>query len=152
MLLECLVRKKTVPAHPEEVVRQNVLNHLIKLSYPLSSIAVEVELKSLPHLVYSSKIPTRRADIICFGKGIHPSYPLYPLLLVECKAVPLKKTMINQVTGYNHFLKASYIAIVNQTELCFGWYDLATKNYRFISHLPDYQSCLKNLKFFSLSN
>lgn len=147
MQIECACRQKMVSATPEEVVRQNLLALLKQLSFPKSSIAVEVELKSLPHLFQiQPKIPNRRADIVCFGKDVHAEHALYPLLLIECKAVPLCDKVINQVVGYNHFLKAYYIAIANQKELKFGWYDGHLKKYHFIPYIPSYEQLVKNLK------
>jgi len=147
MQIQCSSRQKMVSATPEEVVRQNLLALLSNLSFPKSSIAVEVELKSLPHLFpMQPKIPNRRADIVCFGKDLHPEHSLYPLLLIECKAVPLCDKVIHQVVGYNHFLKAYYIAIANQKELKFGWFDGNLKKYQFISYIPPYEQLVKNLK------
>jgi hypothetical protein len=135
----CTVRKEWVVDQPEERVRQALIKHMESLGYPLPLIAVEKKLKQVPHLLYSSeKLPNRRADLIAYAKGIHPSYDLYPLLLVECKAVPLTEKVISQVVGYNHFLKAPYVAIVNQNEIRSGKYNTETKQYQFFDGLAPY--------------
>ena len=75
------IRKIFVPALPEEKIRQDLINKMIhKLGFPPSLIAVEKDLKHLPHIKDKSfSANKRRADIICFGKNIHPKYELYPL-------------------------------------------------------------------------
>jgi hypothetical protein len=143
--LYCPIRKKWVARLPEEHVRQHLVKYMVdKLEFPLGSLALEKELRHMPHLaLHPGKIPERRADLICFAKGIHPEYDLYPLLLVECKAVKLTPKVIAQVTGYNHFLGAFFVGIANHEEVKIGWLDQKTKKYQFISHLPNYQELLK---------
>lgn len=144
--LTCPVRKATVLALPEERVRVQLLCDLIeKLEFPASSIAVEKELSQIPHLrSMVGSLPTRRIDILCFAKGIHPTEEFYPLLVIECKAVKLTSKMVRQVVGYNHYLKAPYIALVNQEEIRFGWYDVSAGMYKFASHLPSYRQLLQH--------
>lgn len=146
--IRCAIRKVQVKADPEEMVRQKLLDHMIdSLGYPVGHIAVEKELRQMPHLqLTGQKIPDRRADIICFGKGIHPEYDLYPLLLIECKAVKLTPKVINQVTGYNHFIGAYFIAVSNQDEMRTGWYDAKQRCYQFVPFLPPYQELLKAIQ------
>ncbi|MBA3238698.1 MAG: type I restriction enzyme HsdR N-terminal domain-containing protein [Parachlamydiaceae bacterium] len=143
--LTCPVRKATVSALPEERVRVQLLYDLIeKLEFPASSISVEKELSQIPHLrSLVGTLPTRRIDILCFAKDIHPTEEFYPLLVIECKAVKLTSKMVRQVVGYNHYLKAPYIALVNQEEIRFGWYDVSKGMYMFASHLPTYHQLLQ---------
>jgi len=145
--LFCPIRKTWIAATPEEEVRQRLLHDLISLlGYPHGLVAVEKELKQMPHLRLNPvEPPLRRADILCFGKEIHPDYALYPLLLIECKAVKLTRKVINQVTGYNHYLKAYFIAVANQEEVQTGWYDKEKGDYTFIPRLPGYQELLKTV-------
>lgn len=146
--LFCPIRKATVAALPEERIRVRLLCDMIdKLGYPAGSLAVEKELSGIPHLrSVSGKLPRRRADIICFAKGIHPSEELYPLAVIECKAVKLTSKMVNQVIGYNHYLKASYIVLMNHEEIRTGWFDRATQSYRFVPYLPTYAQLLSSFK------
>jgi hypothetical protein len=104
----CLVRQKPVAATPEERVRQGFIRHLVEeRGFPLAHIAVELSLKEMPHLSLHPPQLLRRADILCYTPhGL-------PLLLVECKANRLDQKAKNQLIGYNCFVKAHYIALVN---------------------------------------
>jgi len=112
-----LVRKRWIKKTPEEVVRQTLLQLMIKkLGFPLALIAVEKELNQIPHLLRNrAALPDRRVDIICFAKGIHPRFPLFPLLLVECKEDRITQAAIEQVVGYNMFVEAPFIALADPT-------------------------------------
>lgn len=140
----CLIRKTWVAAQPEELVRQRLLSHMIhNLGFPPSYLVLEKELRQMPHLeANSQQIPDRRADLICFGKDIHPKFPLYPLLLVECKAIKLSSKVIDQVVGYNHSMQAYFVAIANGQEIKTGWYDKEKKEYTFVNDLPRYTELL----------
>lgn len=143
-----MVRKDLVAAHPEELVRQELLCRMTgQLGYPSNLLVVEKELSLLPHLALKSgKVPDRRADIVCFGKGIHPDYDLYPLLLIECKAVALNSKVLNQVAGYNQFVKSYFISVANQGEIQTGWYNQPEKKYQFVPFLPTYQELIESVK------
>lgn len=143
----CAVRKQWVSAQPEELVRQRLLLHLIRtLKFPESLILLESTLSQMPHFVPGSlKIPERRADIVCFAKNIHPDHSLYPLLLIECKAVKLGPKVINQVVGYNHFVQAHFIAIANQEETKTGWYDPQKKDYVFREGIPSFDRLVESV-------
>lgn len=113
------VRKQWVAATPEEIVRQLWLKKMIDvLGYPKELFAVEKELKTLPHLQNSlERIPERRADIMVFSA--HPEHVLFPLLMIECKATSLTPQALQQVLGYNTFVGALYVAVVNEKEVRF---------------------------------
>ena len=145
--LICPIRKVAVTPLPEECIRVRLLCDLIeKLGFPPYTLAVEKELSQIPHLrSLGSKVPQRRADIICFAKGIHPTEELYPLLLIECKAIKLTRKMVNQVVGYNHFLKAPFIALVNHEEIRTGWHNQQSQGYCFASYMPTYAQLLKSM-------
>lgn len=137
----CQIRKEWVAALPEEVVRQNLVYRMLhELGYPAAHIAVEKSLRRISSLsLPPARLPLRRADIICFGNGgADPGHPFYPLLLVECKAVPLTERMVRQVTGYNLYLQAAYICIANQYEIRTGRFDPRKGGYSFISWLPSH--------------
>lgn len=147
MRLICPIRKIAVSALPEEKVRVWLLHELIyRLGYPSSSIAVEKDLSLIPHLRLRNDLPRRRADIICFAKGIHPNESLYPLLLIECKAVKLTPRMVNQVIGYNYYLQAPFLALVNHEEMRMGWMESENQSYRFIPHLLPYKDLIRSLQ------
>jgi len=111
-------RKAYVEATPEEIVRQTLLSFLVeKLSYPKHAIVVEKQLVEFSTLE-KKKIPNRRVDILCFERKTFK-----PLLLIECKSVPINSKMLGQVMGYNAFVKAPFVCIANQKRLLLSWRD-----------------------------
>ena len=114
-------RKTWVAATPEEKVRQRLLQKMVgELQYPKELLVVEKELGQLPHLIAEQKLPDRRADILCFAKNIHLHYALYPLLLIECKEGKIDIRAIDQVVGYNHFVKAFFFSGRKPGRCAFG--------------------------------
>lgn len=139
----CAVRKDFVADQPEERVRQALITKMTgELGFPKSTIGVEKALSQMPHIT-SVDVPLRRADIVCFAKGIHPEYDLYPLLLIECKAVPLNAKVLQQVAGYNLYMKAPFVCVANLSEVKTGWLDRKSGNYQYIDTLPSYEKLLK---------
>jgi len=141
------IRKEFVKALPEEIVRQRLIRHMIdSLGYPYELIAVEKSLRQMPHMLLTDEdIPDRRADIICFVKGIQQGFDLYPLLMIECKSVKLTDKVISQVVGYNYYVNACFVAIANQDAIRLGWYDPITKRYIFVDGLPRYDELVASL-------
>jgi hypothetical protein len=132
------IRQQFVPATPEELVRQHLIKKLIHhLGFPRHLIAVEKKLSELPHL-QETNLPSRRIDILCFAKDIHPRYPLYPLLLIECKEGVLKEDAYEQVLGYNHFIQSFYVAVAGKDEVKL----IFPKR---LSFLPSYKDLLSEL-------
>lgn len=149
-MIYCALRREWVAKTPEEIIRQRLIGQMVnELGYPTCQLVAEKGLNQMPHLGYflNKKIPRRRADLLCFVPNIHPEYPLYPLLLVECKAVKLTQKVIHQVVGYNHYVKAFFVAVVNGEEIKLGWHDPSLQEYRFISGLPQYRELIGMLKF-----
>ncbi len=96
------IRKKWVALTPEEWVRQNFLNYLIRVKkYPASLIAVEKEIK-LGDLI-------KRFDIVVYNKNSKP------WMIIECKEmnVPLDTSVLDQVLRYNITLQVPYLVITN---------------------------------------
>lgn len=144
----CSLRHEWVANLPEENVRQKLIQRLTQeLGYPLNCFAVEKSLHQMPHLALNqTPLPTRRADLVCFSKGIHSQFDLFPLLLIECKAVRLVPKVLHQAIGYNYYVKAPFLAVVNQFEERLGWYDKNSQEYVFISHLLSYEELLQKSK------
>ena len=142
------IRKIWIQALPEEIVRQCLIKTMLKdLLFPKSLLAVEKDLKSLPHLQnidFNAK--KRRADILCFAKGINRCYPLFPLLMIECKALQLNNSVVEQVVGYNHYVKASFVAIANAEKIITLWHNKKENIYKSIDFLPSYNQLLKAVK------
>lgn len=142
------IRKCDVPNLPEEKVRQRLILEMLSLGYPKGLIAVEKDLKNLMHLQEEKKFPAekRRVDLLCYGKNIHPKFPLYPLIVIECKAVKLSQKTIDQVLGYNHYIKSFFVAIANSDEIYTLWYDEMKKQYHQVDFLPPYEQLIEAVK------
>lgn len=96
---------------PEEKVRQRLLNHLIEnLNYPKQLITVEKELALLPS---SESAPKRRLDVLVYFKS---GSDLLPLLIIECKAGKVTDRALQQALGYNHVVKAPFVAVVGSDQ------------------------------------
>lgn len=144
--LFCPLRKKWVAALPEERVRQALIQRMhFELGYPMGTMALEKALNQLPHLQQTPSLPKRRADLIILSRGVHPQYSLYPLLLIECKAVPLSEKTLRQITGYNQFVGAPFIAAVNQAQTLFGWYESEKGDFTFQEEFVPYQTLLRSI-------
>jgi len=141
----CPLRREWVLGLPEEVVRVQFLTYMLDhLGFPRELMTVEKSLENLPG--DRDFLPSRRIDILCYCRDLHHGKELTPLLLIECKAVPITKKALNQAIGYNHFLKAYFICIVNQNELQFGWYSKEEKQYLFETELPRYEELISIVK------
>lgn len=114
-----------------------------ELGYPKALLSVEKGLDSMPHLP-PGEYPLRRFDLICFCKNIIANHPLYPLLVIECKSVPLKKAFREQVIGYNHYLGAPFIALVNDAVIEFG--ARRDQGYDFCEGMPRYTELIECLR------
>jgi len=119
---------------PEEVVRVALVKRMVEqLGYPKGFITVEKELAQLPHLQSVQNIPKRRLDILVFSQKEEGE--LFPLLLIECKAVDLKSNHATQLIGYNSFVQAPFIALANQEHLFIA--DANTLDFQ--ENLPNYE-------------
>ena len=137
------IRRMWVKATPEEKVRQRWLQTMVhRLQYPKELLVVEKNLRELPSL-FSCNVPDRRVDILLFGKGVDPSYALSPLLLIECKHAHLTEAAMDQVIGYNHYVKAYFVAVVNQNLVRLGYFNAEKKKYEFCSVLPSYMELMQ---------
>lgn len=125
------IRSEWVKATPEEVVRQKLILMMFNLGYPKTLISVEKELKQLPHLKREEEVPDRRIDVICFAKG-----SLEPLLLIECKEGRATRDAYLQLKGYNHFVKAPFIAVVDEETV------LLDTGRELLNFLPKYSELL----------
>lgn len=128
---------------PEEVVRQRlILSMKEEFSFPKEMIAVERQIRSLPHLE-GQKVPDRRFDIVVFGKDLVEGHPLYPLLIVECKKDSLTQGALNQVIGYNSYVRAFFIALASCDRVVLAWKDEGRYGYQFHEGLLPYQEMLR---------
>ncbi len=103
------LRKIWLLLTPEEWVRQNFVNYLVRiLGYPASLIALEKEL-----LLNDLK---KRFDILVYNKEHQP------WMLVECKAagIKLNDAVLQQLLRYNISIPVSYIVITNGADT-YSW-------------------------------
>lgn len=135
------IRKLWVSASPEECVRQKWLEVMIDhLSFPKELIIVEQEIARLPHLQTLAHIDSLgRVDILAYMKV---NEGLMPLLLIECKEIPLSEKALLQVRGYNAFIKAPFMAIANETEIQLG-FEEASGTFSKLDFLPAYPLLIK---------
>ncbi|NNL16927.1 MAG: type I restriction enzyme HsdR N-terminal domain-containing protein [Flavobacteriaceae bacterium] len=122
------IRKKFVIFQPEEWVRQNCIQYLIKeKKYPVSLINVEKEIK-----LNSLK---KRYDIVVFNTDgtIH--------LIVECKSpkIIVDQSAFDQISRYNLALKASYLMVTNGINHYYCQMDFDKERYQFLKDIPEYK-------------
>lgn len=137
------IRKNWVKETPEELVRQKLLQIMVRdLHFPPNMLAIEKELSLLPHLQLVSDVPKRRLDILAFAKN---GEEFAPLLLIECKAVKLTPQFAQQVVGYNRFVGAPFVCLANAKEVITGSFDEEAGHFTFKPGLKSYSRLLKSL-------
>ncbi|EAY24534.1 type I restriction enzyme HsdR N-terminal domain-containing protein [Microscilla marina] len=120
-----ILRKKHIFLTPEEWVRQNLIHYLINyLGYPKSLIKVETGLK------YDRR--QKRSDVLVYDREGQV------FLLVECKAMHIKigQDTLEQVSVYNHVLKAQHIMITNGHHYLVYATNHEAKQYELIPNIP----------------
>lgn len=139
--LFCAIRQQWVAAAPEEMVRQAMIRHMVEeRGFPKSLLSVEKALADLADSLLKRAVPKRRIDLAAFClQGAE----LLPLLLVECKAVPLTHCTIQQLAGYNHFVRAPFICMVNHSQMRLCWQEEG--NERVLEYLPHYEELVKRI-------
>lgn len=121
------IRKKFVVLQPEEWVRQNTVQFLIKeKKYPNSLINVEKQLT-----INSLK---KRYDIVVFDQKGNIS------ILVECKApkITITQQTFDQIARYNMQLKAKFLMVTNGLQHFYCKMDYAQEKYQFLEYIPDF--------------
>ena len=103
------MRKKWLLLTPEEWVRQNFVQYLIRVKkYPSALIALEKEI-SLGEL-------KKRFDILIYDTNHQP------WMMIECKAagIDINEAVLQQVLRYNISVPVKYILITNGN-ITYGW-------------------------------
>ena len=123
-----VVRKKFMVLTPEEWVRQNTIQYLVKeLNIPLSLINVEKQIKLHGTI--------KRYDIVTFNPdgSIH--------LIVERKAdsIKISQDTFDQIARYNLVLKSTFLMVTNGMDHYYCKMDLQNQRYSFLETLPEYQ-------------
>jgi len=123
------VRKKYVACTDEEKVRQMTILYLTEtLNVPMSSIAVETEIK-VNNL-------SKRTDLIVLNSQLKPA------LIIECKApsVKISQNVFDQIARYNLTLQVNYLMVTNGVEQYFCHLDFEKQTYQFIPELPNWSA------------
>lgn len=142
------IRREWVKATPEEVIRQKWLEVMIShLGFPKELIVVEKGLINLPHLNEDcSAYPERRIDILAYARSEQSA--IFPLLLIECKAIKLNEKALKQVVGYHHIVASPFIALANEDEILLG---MPRKGQmELFPFLPDYKQLTKAVRLKSM--
>ena len=121
------IRKKHIVLTPEEWVRQNFIQFLIKeKNYPASLMAVEMGIDLL-----NTK---KRCDIVLFNpKGL-------PHMIVECKAPSIKisQDTFDQIARYNMTLKTDLLVVTNGLQHYVCMMEHHNQRYHFLKEIPKY--------------
>jgi hypothetical protein len=121
-----LLRKKWLLLTPEEWVRQNFIQYLIRVKkYPSSLIAAEKEIQ-LGEL-------KKRFDILMYDSKHHP------WMMIECKGpdIKLNDAVLQQILRYNISVPVSLIIITNG-KLTYGWQKMGI-DLELINEIPDWK-------------
>jgi len=122
------VRKKWVKVTPEELVRQHLIQYLLKeKNYPGA-------LMKLEHPLTLNELK-KRSDIVIYSREGKP------WMLVECKAAHIKLTQetLDQAARYNIKLDVKYLVVCNGIEaLAVKFAGTETSTYQFLQDLPAY--------------
>ena len=119
------LRRRWVTLTPEEWVRQNFLQYLVRVrSYPPSLIAIEKEIR-LGEL-------TKRFDALVYDRQHQP------WMLIECKEMdtPLEQRTLDQLLRYHLSVPVPYLVITNGA-FCMGFAKKEGKLVELLS-IPEY--------------
>jgi hypothetical protein len=119
-----IIRKKWIILQPEEWVRQNFINWMMKVQQiPSAFISVEKGLNDNSN---------KRYDILVFDQSHQP------WMIVECKSsdVKLDEKVLMQILAYHRTLQVQFIAITNGNE-CFVA-DIKKANQPWLASFPKF--------------
>lgn len=119
----------------EESLRKQLITYLTDIKqFPRSLIVKEKKISALPNLIRDCHLD-RRIDLLIYT----PTFQ--PLLLIECKATSITIDAMKQVLGYNYYIGAPCVSIINQHECLMQWKDLNSKCSSWES-FPSYPTCM----------
>lgn len=127
-------RKKYVSLTPEEWVRQNFIQYLIKeKNYPASLISIEKQL-----VINGLK---KRYDAVVFNRDAKP------MVIIEFKApnVEIKQHVFDQAAVYNSKLKVGYFIISNGISHFCCRIDFDNQKYHFLDEIPVFEELICSL-------
>ncbi len=121
------IRKKFVVLTPEEWVRQNFIQYLVReKKYPEALMAVEKQ------IMVNGK--QRRFDLLIYLKNGQP------LLIAEFKApgVKISQDAFDQVVRYNMALRVERVVVSNGLQHFACEIDYPNNSYHFLQGIPEY--------------
>lgn len=133
------VRQKLIYITPEETVRQQVIQWLLReCEVPADMIRVE------EHLSHYGIDTRRRADIIVDAISTE-DHLIHPLVVIECKApgTLLGVKTSDQMVDYSDKLGCYYMVMTNGVETFCYHYDEKTGDYQPVDGLPPYEKILQ---------
>lgn len=133
------VRQKLIYITPEETVRQQVIQWLLReCEVPTDMIRVE------EHLSHYGIDTRRRADIIVDAISTE-DHLIHPLVVIECKApgTLLGVKTSDQMVDYSDKLGCYYMVMTNGAETFCYHYDEKTGDYQPVAGLPPYKKILQ---------
>jgi hypothetical protein len=119
------LRKRWLILTPEEWVRQNFVQYLIKSkNYPATLIAMEKVIR-LGEL-------KKRFDILVYDRNHRP------WMMIECKSpsVKLDEAVLNQLLRYHISVQTGYLIITNG-DYAYGW-EKENRSLQLIRELPEW--------------
>lgn len=122
------LRKKYLILTPEEWVRQNFVQFLIReRNYPAGRIVLEKSLK------YNRL--QKRCDILVFNSENNPA------AMVECKApeVKINAGVFDQIAVYNMTFKVRYLIVTNGIDHYCAEIDFLNAKVTFLDAIPEYE-------------
>ena len=123
------LRVRWIRLTPEEWVRQHFVHFLVDhKGYPQGLLANEVELK-----IGDKRL---RCDTLLYNKEARPR------MIIEYKAptVALQQKTFDQISIYNHLLKADYLIISNGLQHYCCKMNIPQRSYCFLEDIPDYEN------------
>lgn len=127
------LRRKYVSLTPEEWVRQNFIEFLIKeKNYPATLTILEK--------VVNINGMRKRCDAVVFNQSAEP------VVIIEFKApnISISEKTFDQAAVYNSELKVKYLIISNGIEHFFCEVETETKQYMFLDHIPSWEELTKS--------
>jgi len=126
------VRRKFVRLTPEEWVRQNFIQYLVREGdYPLGLIGVEIAFKI-------NKL-MRRVDMLVHDRTGTP------VMIVECKSpdVPLSDEVFEQIATYNIQFRVPYLVVTNGIIHYACRMDFEANKPEYLNVIPQYGEIVK---------
>lgn len=125
------LRRKYVRLTPEEWVRQNFIQYLIREGkYPAGLIGVET--------LFTLNKLKRRVDVLIHNRAGQP------VMIVECKApgVKLNDKVFDQIVCYNMEFRVPYLIVTNGMRHYACKIDHENKKYDYLLVIPLYEELL----------